>query len=224
MNNKISLILQIFLFAFPWRIRRKVLCYFLRYEVDATAKIGYSIILGDKITMAPGSYIGNLTIIKGMTEVYLGIGARLGNLNWITGTSPSGRHFANHPMRASRLLIGHHSAVTHRHLIDCSDEVRIGAFSTVAGWGSQILTHQIDISTSSQTAAPVSIGDYCFVGTRSVLVKGACVPNYAVLAAGSVYTARTNDEYALYGGVPAKKIKDLAPDSGYFIRTEGYVN
>jgi hypothetical protein len=64
----------------------------------------------------------------------LGEGASLGNLNRVAGFEPeSERHFASDIDRYPSLFIEGHAAVTHRHLIDCTDRVTIGAFSTVAG-------------------------------------------------------------------------------------------
>jgi acetyltransferase-like isoleucine patch superfamily enzyme len=116
-----------------------------------------------------------------------------------------------------------HSAITHRHLIDCTNEVRIGTHSTIAGWRTQILTHGIDLTLSHQTSRPVVIGSYCFVGTGSILLKGSRLPDRSVLSAGSVLLTQESEECALYSGVPAQKVRDLAPDSAYFTRQEGFV-
>ncbi len=109
------------------------------------------------------SHIGHLTVCKGLDLLRLGPYASIGRANWITGL-PAGspKHFVDQDDRRPRLLIGEHAAITNRHLIDCTDTVSIGDFSTFAGFRSQILTHSIDIEACCQTSAPVSIGRYCF--------------------------------------------------------------
>jgi acetyltransferase-like isoleucine patch superfamily enzyme len=122
------------------------------------------------------------------------------------------------------LVIERHAAITHRHLIDCTDRVVVGEFSIVAGWRSQILTHAIDIRLSRQSAASVSIGRYCFVGTGVIILKGARRPDYSVLSAGSVLANAMADTSMLYSGVPAVAVTPLDRELGYFQRTRGFVN
>jgi acetyltransferase-like isoleucine patch superfamily enzyme len=155
----------------------------------------------------------------------LGESAKIGNLNWITGfTDTSGsKHFAEELGRKSILSLGAHSAITHRHLIDCTNAVTIGKFSTFGGWRSQILTHGIDVRSSRQSSAPVAIGEFCFISTSCVMLKGSRLPDYSLLAAGAVMTAAATEKYGIYGGVPAKKISELDPSDLYFHRTDGYV-
>jgi len=173
--------------------------------------------------MGPRARIGHLTRIKGLQELSIGEAASLGHLNWITAF-PLGhqRHFTD-PNRDPSLLIERHAAITHRHLIDCTDKVVVGEFSTVAGWRSQILTHAIDVAESRQASAPISIGRYCFVGTGVIILKGATLPDYSILGAGSALAGTMRDNFTLYSGVPAGAVRPLDQNSKYFLRAEGYV-
>jgi len=216
-------IVQLILFSAPWSIRRRVLGYLFKMDLHPTARIGFSFIDADRVTMGEGARIGHLTIVKGLSLLSLGDHARLGNGNWVTGWRASSQHFRVESDRASVLSIGRHSAVTNRHLVDCTDSVLIGEFSTIAGWGSQILTHAIDLVACRQSCAPVQIGDYCFVGTKSVILKGSVFPDKSVLAPGSVLAGETKAAGWLYGGVPARPIKAIGEDQGYFVRSVGFV-
>jgi acetyltransferase-like isoleucine patch superfamily enzyme len=208
----------------PWALRRRLLNKLLGFEIESSAWIGYSILDVKKLKMSEGSRIGHLTYAKGLTELRLEFFARLGNLNWITGfPDDDPRTFSADVDRNPALSIGMHSAITHRHLIDCTNEVRIGTYTTVGGWRTQILTHGIDLMLSRQTSRPVVIGSYCFVSTGSILLKGSRLPDRSVLSAGSVLVTEESEECALYSGVPAQKVRDLAPDSAYFARKEGFV-
>ena len=148
----------------------------------------------------------------------------IGRGNWITGF-PLGlsRHFATEAERRPELIIGPHSAITHRHLIDCTNSITIGRFTTFAGFQSQMLTHSIDIERSCQASAPIRIGDYCFVGTNSVLLGGSVLPDYCVLGAKSLLNKSFTQTHRLYGGLPAREVQEIPADAAYFHRSEGFV-
>jgi hypothetical protein len=175
--------------------------------------------------MARGARIGHLTVAKGLRRLEIHEGGILANLNWVTGFPAGGRgHFAADAERDPSLIIKRHAAVTNRHLIDCTDRVTIGEFTTVAGWRSQIVTHAIDLRASTQSAAPVTIGRYCFLGTGVILLKGANLPDYCVLAAGSVLAKPMSAMSTLYSGVPAVAVSTLDTGGGYFTRAVGFVH
>ncbi len=173
--------------------------------------------------MGPYSKIGALTICKGLDLLEIGERGSIGRLNHITAF-PLGRsrHFAEQTNRKPQLVIGRHAAVTNRHIIDCTDAVTIGPFTTVGGFRSQILTHAIDFTSNRQQCAPVTIGSYSFIGTEATILAGTTFPSESVLAAKSLLSKSYEAEGYLYGGVPARPI---GPSSrgGYFTRSEGFV-
>lgn len=221
----LSILLRALIVCLPWCLRRILLENIYGYRIHRTAKIGFSWVFPDKLEMEEHSRIGHLTVCKGLSRLKLGASACLGNLNWITGFP---RHlrtfFADNVSRAPELSLGAHAAITHRHLIDCTDRVAIGDFTTVAGFHTQILTHSVNLQANKQTAAPVSISSYCFVGTRCTILPGSLLPDHCVLAAGSVLEREQIDSYSLYGGVPARAIKSLPEDWQYFSRSVGFVS
>jgi acetyltransferase-like isoleucine patch superfamily enzyme len=175
--------------------------------------------------MGPGAVIGAFTVCKGLSLLRLEESGRIGALNWITAF-PQGtgsRHFSADAERQPQLIVERHAAITNRHLIDCTAEVVIGAFTTFAGFRSQILTHSIDLMESRQRAKPVHIGHHCFVGTACVLLGGSALPDCSVLGAQSLLSEKYETPNYLYGGVPAKPIKPIDPEAQYFTRTSGYV-
>jgi acetyltransferase-like isoleucine patch superfamily enzyme len=145
-------------------------------------------------------------------------------LNWITGF-PSGksRHFAHQPDRRPELILGAHAGISSRHLIDCTARVRIGAFATVAGFRSQFVTHSVDLEAGRQSSEPIEIGEYSFVGTDSVILGGSSLPHHSVLSAKSLLNKKWDTPFHLYGGVPAKPLKELPHEMEYFRRKEGFV-
>jgi len=55
--------------------------------------------------------------------------------------------------------------------------------------------------------APVTIMDDCWIGARSILMPGVTIGEGSIVGAGSVVTKNV-EPYSVYGGIPAKKIKD----------------
>ena len=217
-------IVALLLMIFPWGLRRRLLVALMGYEIHSTARIGLSWICPERLEMAAGARIGHLTMCKGLSLLKMGEESRLGNLNWITGFPVGNKDFFVGEERRAELVIGEHSAVTHRHLIDCTNSVRIGRFTTFAGFRSQVLTHSIDLQRCRQASRPIAIGDYCFVGTNCVLLGGSALPDYSVLGASSVLNKAYSDPHQLYAGNPARPVKALSREMGYFTRSTGDIH
>jgi acetyltransferase-like isoleucine patch superfamily enzyme len=130
--------------------------------------------------MEENTGIGHFTVAKNLDLLHLKAHATIGRGNWITGF-PLGDslHFASETERRPELVVGEHSAITHRHLLDCTNAITIGRFTTVAGFQSQFISHTIDIAQNRQVSHPISVGDYCFVGSNSVLLGGSALPEIA---------------------------------------------
>lgn len=210
---------------FPWPMRRQILQILLHYKLHPTCVIArFSLILPRSLTMGPHSSIGALTVCKGLTSLEIEEYGSIGRLNLITGF-PLGhsKHFALQSNRLPQLIVGRHAAITNQHIIDCTDTVKIGAYSTFAGFRSQILTHAIDCVENLQKSAPVTIGEYCFVGTDSVILAGSVLPSRSILAAKSLLNKQYEIENYIYGGTPARPIQPCPTDGKYFTRTDGYV-
>lgn len=125
--------------------------------------------------------------------------------------------------RKSELILGNESAITKKHHLDCTNSIKIGEYTTIAGYNSQFLTHSIDIYEGRQNSKPISIGDYCFISTSVVILGGASLPSYSVLAAGGVLNKPYNENYTLYAGVPARSIKEIPHEAKYFNRKTGFI-
>jgi maltose O-acetyltransferase len=55
---------------------------------------------------------------------------------------------------------------------------------------------------------PITVGDGCWIGARSVILPGVTIGDGCVIAAGAV----VNKDCAangMYAGVPARRVKDL---------------
>jgi serine acetyltransferase len=223
MNSRF--LLAAMLAPLPWFSKRPLLQSLFGYQLHPTSRIGCSIITAREVVLGEGARIGNLNVVRGLSRLELGPHATISQLNWITGFPPGpSKHFAHQPERKPTLVVGAHSAITSRHLIDCTNSVTIGSFTTIAGFRSQILTHSIDLDANRQSSAAVSIGNYCLVGTGSIVLPGAQLPDFCILGAGAVLNQPLLETHTLYAGVPARSVKKLSTDLGYFTRQRGFVD
>jgi len=208
----------------PWVLRRRILQSLFGYRLHPESHIGWSWVYPRELILEKGARIGHLTVCKNITRLHLKEHATIGRGNWITGY-PQGdsRHFTHQPDRAPELIVGAHSAITHRHIIDCTSSVHIGHHTTIAGYSSQIMTHSIELQDCRQHSRSITIGDYSFVGTNCVILGGSILPSHSVLGAKALLQKAFSAEYTLYAGVPAAPVKALKPDLKYFSRETGFV-
>ena len=223
--NSLGLILKIILIFFPYKIKRLILIKCYGYELSTKSYIGISFIYPRKLKMDEGAKIGHFNVAIHLDKIVIGKNSSIGRSNWITGfpIGTKSPFFKHDKERKSELIIGKESAITKKHHIDCTNYIHIGDYVTIAGYDSQLLTHSIDVYKSRQDSHPIEIGDYCFVSTRVIILGGALLPAYSVLAAGSVLNKAYHDEWTLYAGVPARSRKTLPMDAKYFKRIGGIV-
>jgi acetyltransferase-like isoleucine patch superfamily enzyme len=216
--------MRLLIVLLPWPLKRFLLRVLYRYELHPRSHIGFAWVFPRKLVLHEGASIGHLTVCKGLQLLELGSHASIGRLNWISAWPPNQPpHFAHLQTRRPQLIVGAHAAITHRHIIDCTDEVTIGEFTTMAGYRSQILTHSVDLAECRQDAKPVRIGAYSFIGTACTMLGGTVVPDHCVVGANALLNKAHEDSYRLYAGVPAKAVAELDPQMKYFARAKGYI-
>lgn len=220
----LRLLAKIALSLCPWPLRRLLLVRFMGYKIHPTAVIGWSWVFPEMLVMGAQSQIGTLTLCKGLRLLELGEHSQIGRFTWITGFPQGDPGYFQGIQRDPKLVVGRHSSITNRHLIDCTDSITIGDFTTVGGFSSQLLTHSINFELNRQDCRPIRIGGYCFVGTNAVLLGGAVLPDYSILSAKSLLNKPLQESYWLYGGVPAAPLRTLPRDYGYFNRDSGVVH
>ncbi len=209
----------------PWSLRRKFLQKFFGFSIHPTARIGLAWVFPRALEMGAGATIDHFTVALHLDKIKMGQHSGIGRSNWITGfpTNTSSKHFQHQVDRKPELLVGDFANITKHHHLDCTDTIKIGKFSTIAGYRSQLLTHSIDVVENRQSSLPITIGEYTFVGTNVVILGGAKLPGYSVLGAKSLLNKSFSEEWKLYGGVPAKELSDIPRDAKYFHRLEGFV-
>jgi len=219
------MLLKLVTFLLPWPLRRWALQSWFGYKIHPKAHIGFAWIFPRKLIMSAESKIDHLTVAIQIDKIEMGTKSSIGRGNWITGfpTNRSSLHFKHQQKRRAELLLEESAAITKKHHFDCTNTIRIGRFTTIAGYDSQFLTHSIDLAEGRQHSAPIYIGEYSFVGTNVVVLGGSSLPSYSVLGAKSLLNRNFCEDWTMYGGVPAKPIKRISTAAKYFVRTNGYV-
>lgn len=159
----------------------------------------------DRVSVGAGARIGLGNVIKQLRELTLGPGATIGRYNLISAHPVYRRLLPG----GARLELAERAAVTSRHTLDCAGSVTVHEGAMIAGHSSTVLTHSIDLKRDAQTAYPVEIGAYSFVGAHCLMLGGAKLPHHSVLAAGSVLPRLKGEpEPGLWAGVPATRRGD----------------
>lgn len=81
--------------------------------------------------------------------------------------------------------------------------------------GVKIVASNPDIGDVWARTTPneVHIGDYCYIGSNSVILPGVTLGQHTVVAANSVVRNSFPCGYCVVAGNPAKKIKDIDPEN-----------
>lgn len=215
-----KIIIKILIIFLPWIIRRYILNKFYHYKIHPTAHIGLSYIYPKQLIMAEGARIGHLNVAIHLELIQMDKNCSISQKNWITGFPLRNKsNFQDFPDRKPYLIMKEDSSITKQHHIDCTDMVIVGEFTTIAGYGTQILSHSFSLEKNSQACAPIQIGHHCWVGTRSIILPGSVLPPQSVLGAGAVLQRKYTESFVLYGGVPAKYIKKMDETYEFFHRT-----
>jgi acetyltransferase-like isoleucine patch superfamily enzyme len=190
------------------------------YKIGENVSIGLSLIDARKVEIEDGARIGHFNVVRNLPNLIIDNRASIGQWNWIT----CGDFFTSgvseiEPPDVQGLFLGAHAALTSRHYVDCAGGVFIGAFTTVAGVRSAILTHQINFEGRQECKA-VTIGDYCYIGSNARFVPGASVGDRCVVGMGALVAGALPENDTLYVGVPARPVRDVG-DGEYFHRTVG---
>lgn len=79
-------------------------------------------------------------------------------------------------------------------------------------------SHDLDDSDFTADFRPITIGHHCWVGTGAIILQGVTIGDGAVIAAGAVVT-KDVPPYEVWGGVPAKHIRNRGKDLKYSIKS-----
>lgn len=192
-----------------WGLRR------LGNTIASDAVIGPNLVLGcGPFTIGAETIVDPFNLFKGLSRVELGKRVRIGRYNQISA-SPE---YQKYSRKVGVLVMRDVTLLTNRHYLDCSGQIIIEYHAAVGGMRTIMMSHEYDTLESSSTVGRVRVGEFAMTGACCIFLKNSYVPPYSVLAAGTIVVKRPADEKpraGLYGGVPAKFIREL-PELGWW--------
>jgi acetyltransferase-like isoleucine patch superfamily enzyme len=222
MRGTMKKLLMLAITPLPSRVKVFVYRRLLKFDVAVDASIGFSLIVCQRLVLESQAIIGHMSVIRGEMTLHMKAQSSIGQFNWITGGNADPDYFKTSD-RHPGLVLGEHSSITSRHVLDCTDRIAIGRFTTIAGYRSIFLTHGIDYRASRQDCEPILIGDYCLIGSNVTVLKGVTIANRTILGAGSVLAKSIPSELGVWVGAPARRVGDLTGEEGYFRRDVGHI-
>jgi acetyltransferase-like isoleucine patch superfamily enzyme len=203
----------------PSRVRRFLHVRLLGYEIDPTARIGRSLIDVEEFRAGPRASVASLTLIRGLYRLEMDEAANIGALVWINAVRRDSPALRADLDRDPSLVLHRSAGFTPMHFVDCCDRIELQQYAMIGGAMSQILTHSFDYREAQHYCAPVEIGEYSIVGTKSLLLPGTRIGARSIVAGGSVLNGEKYPDLKLIAGVPAKAKSDLDPDAKMFHRS-----
>ena len=112
----------------------------------------------------------------------------------------------------ARCKIGEKVFMNHNCSITCAEEITIGDACNIAN-NVVIVDHDHRLGKygveDGLESTPVHIGKNVWIGANAVILRGVSIGDGAIIAAGAVVN-HDIPAYEIWGGVPARKIRDLS--------------
>lgn len=192
--------------VFGFRIGKRVrlgIAYFdcTELTIEDDASIGHGAIFKNVGSVRIGRFavVGPLNLFRGGDRIELDDYAQLLRLNVINAIP----HHDCYGLLDSTFVLGYGAVVASSHWIDFTDRVSIGRRSMLGGRNSSIWTH------NRRRAAPVRIGDFCYMGSETRIAPGVTIPDCSVVAMGSVVSSPFTATWTFIGGAPARITRRL---------------
>ena len=219
MKRKLRLSGLAFAMLLPGFLKKAIYRHVFGYVIGRQVHIGLAWLDCDKLTIGDGTRLSHGVVFWRCGQVSIGRHALIGVGNLFRGgeiielddysqvirfnviNAIPDHDCVNHPV--SRFSLGFGSVITAEHRIDFTDRVTIGRCSIFGGRNSTIWTH------NRRRGRPVTIGDYCYVGSEIRMAPGAAIPDCCVVGLGSVVTHPLEQKFSLIAGVPARVRREL---------------
>lgn len=172
----------------------------LGHDISAGARIGFSIVLVNKITLAAGARIGSFNLIR-VNTLTIGENSIIDKRNRINGNlhiemgKGSFIKVSNSVYRppdietygTGYLKIGDGSGFTHKHGIDCCRSITLGENTVIAGSQTQFWTHGYFHARTGperiRVDGEIIIGNNVYIGSRCTFNPGVKISDGVTVGA-----------------------------------------
>lgn len=116
--------------------------------------------------------------------------------------------------KGAELILGDNFAISGHSTISCNKRISFGRDIQLS-WDCLIMdsdTHDIygENGTRINEDKEIIFGDKIWMGCRSIVLKGAVIPNNCVIGSSSLVTGRAFEQSSIIAGSPAKSIKKIS--------------
>lgn len=114
-----------------------------------------------------------------------------------------------------KLSLGKNISIHHQCTLICSGEIEIHDDVSIAHSSSIVSTNHtwqdlnVAIKYNPVVGEKITIQNDVWIGCGVRILAGVIIPSRSIIAAGAVVTKKLTDTGSLYGGIPAKKIRDI---------------
>lgn len=115
-------------------------------------------------------------------------------------------------LKGGKLIVGDNLGISNSSIV-CSNSMTTGDNVVIGG---SVCIYDTDFHSLDKNdrchgndipkTKAVNIGDNCFIGTKTIILKGSRIESGTIVGAGSVVTGEL-EENSIYAGNPIKKIK-----------------
>ncbi len=97
--------------------------------------------------------------------------------------------------------------------IEASNGIIIGDYTNIGpNAGLLSANHNLIDNSKYDTAPPIKIGNFCWIGMNAVILPGVELGDFTIVGAGAVVSKSFTDGYCVVGGTPAQIINYLDKD------------
>jgi acetyltransferase-like isoleucine patch superfamily enzyme len=205
--------------SLPSALKRPLYRLLFGYRIAPDVRIGLVLLDAKEVDLGTGTEIGHLNVVLRVGRLETGPHVRIGMLNVVRGGERVQLGAYATVMRlnvlnaipdhdcttrpVSVLELGDGAIIVSGHRVDFTDRVTIGRNVILGGRNSSLWTH------NRQQTAPITIGDFCYLGSEVRFAPGAALPTECILALGSVVADVIAAPRSLVGGVPARVLRPL---------------
>lgn len=196
----------IYRWCFGYRIGQRVRlglayldCHDLAIGDDAVIGHGVLFVRTGQVRIGHHAIVGSLNVFRGGVAIDLGDYSQVIRLNVINAIPNTDCADAPNPC----FELGYGAVLTCGHRVDFTDQVRIGRCSILGGRNSSIWTH------NRRRNRPVTVGDYCCLGSEIRIAPGTSIPDCSVVGIGSLLSGTLVERYTFLTGAPARPVRAL---------------
>lgn len=206
------------LFFLPTYIARLIVNLFNNYHVGRNSKVGFSVLLCDKLDIPSHCKIGHLNVIK-VRKFKMTENNQIKHLNFIKGTIDirmdkgswiNSQNKISGPAESYKVPLfwmKKGSVIIMKHMFDVTEDITLGEGCLFAGASTQVWTHAFHLGSERNVRVDgaVEIGAKCYIGASAVICSGVSLADNIVIGANTT-VSKSLKESGLYVSQPVRFI------------------